>query len=268
MSHAVAKIPSAALVALLVLLPHGAVGQCCGDCSGDGVVTVDEVVTSVKRALAGCSDDGICSTESCPAQLAQCRSDLAAAQSFPASGQITTYGAGSDGDVQAGAILSYTDNGDGTITDNNTGLMWEKKDDSGGIHDVNPTYTWGMYSAPHTMNGTMVTAFLAALNSAEGFAGHTDWRIPNLRELQSIVDYQIPYPGPTLGAPFHHAATCGGCVEVTATTCSCTAPAYYWASTTFRGDPNYAWSVNFELGLVTPANKSLALSVRAVRGGM
>jgi len=46
-------------------------------------------------------------------------------------------------DAQAGATLSYTDNGDGTITDNNTRLMWEKKDDSGGIHDQDNGYTWG-----------------------------------------------------------------------------------------------------------------------------
>ena len=55
---------------------------------------------------------------------------------FPATGETTPHGPGSDGDVQAGLALSYTDNGDGTITDNNTGLMWEKKDDSGGIHDM------------------------------------------------------------------------------------------------------------------------------------
>lgn len=58
---------------------------------------------------------------------------------FPASGHTTAYGTGSDGDVQAGSTLSYTDNGDGTITDNVTGLMWEKKDDSGGIHDKDNT---------------------------------------------------------------------------------------------------------------------------------
>jgi hypothetical protein len=45
---------------------------------------------------------------------------------FPATGQTTSYAPGDDGDVQAGAPLSYTDNGDGTITDNNTGRMWEK----------------------------------------------------------------------------------------------------------------------------------------------
>ena len=40
--------------------PARAAGQCCGDCSGDGVVTINEVITAVNRALEGCSDDGIC----------------------------------------------------------------------------------------------------------------------------------------------------------------------------------------------------------------
>src|SRR2546430_848035 len=60
---------------------------------------------------------------------------------FPATGQTTSsprppYHAGDDGDIQAGATLSYTDNGDGTITDNNTCLMWGKKSEDGSIHEI------------------------------------------------------------------------------------------------------------------------------------
>ena len=61
----------------------------------------------------------------------------------PASGQTTSYGTGSDGDVQAGASLAYVDNGDGTITDNNPGLMWEKKSDGPDIHYQYSTFSWG-----------------------------------------------------------------------------------------------------------------------------
>ena len=48
------------------------------------------------------------------------------------------------GTIQAGATLRYVDNGDGAITDLNTGLIWEKKDDnnSGGLHDKDNTYRW------------------------------------------------------------------------------------------------------------------------------
>ena len=104
---------------------------------------------------------------------------LSAGGGLPRPAQTTTYGTGSDGDLQKGAARSFTDNGDGTITDNMTGLMWEKKSDDGTIHDKDNTYTWGLTSSPYTMNGTMVTTFLAALNGGGGFAGHTDWRIPN-----------------------------------------------------------------------------------------
>jgi hypothetical protein len=72
-------------------------------------------------------------------------------QQYPATGQTTCWdsagavipcaGTGNDGDIQAGATLSYTDNGDGTITDNNTGLMWAKKSDDGSIHDKDNAYT-------------------------------------------------------------------------------------------------------------------------------
>src|SRR5207247_8582198 len=71
---------------------------------------------------------------------------------FPATGQTTCWdssgnvipcaGTGQDGDLQKGAPLSYTDNGDGTITDNNTGLMWEKLSMDGSVHDVSTTYPW------------------------------------------------------------------------------------------------------------------------------
>jgi hypothetical protein len=61
----------------------------------------------------------------------------------------------------------YTDNGDGTITDAATGLMWMKADSDSGM-------TWEQ-----------------ALNYAESLvlAEHDDWRLPNAKELQSIVDY-------------------------------------------------------------------------------
>ena len=86
-----------------------------------------------------------------------------------------------------------------------------------------------MTSSPYTMNGTMVTTFLATLNAGAGFAGHTDWRIPNLNELESIVNYQKPYP-PAVDAAFNTgcAASCTGA------TCSCTASDDYWSSTTYH----------------------------------
>jgi hypothetical protein len=255
MKRAAAGIMGTVLAALVGLAPGGALGQCCGDRNGDGVVTVEEILKAVNHALTSCSDDGICS---------QC-----GGQRFPASGQTASYGPGSDGDVRAGAALSYTDNGDGTITDSNTGLMWEKKDDSNGIHGKGRTYTWGMTSEPYTMNGTMVTTFLSTLNAPPCFAGYCDWRIPNVKELQTIVDYEIRYPGPAVNAAFHNVAGCPGCTDVTLASCSCTSFDYYWSSTTPGDYPKLAWSVYFSNGNVGYNDgKDYNGAVRAVRGGL
>ncbi|MBI1813986.1 MAG: DUF1566 domain-containing protein [Deltaproteobacteria bacterium] len=178
-----------------------------------------------------------------------------------ATGQTTSYGAGSDGAVQKGATHSFNDNGDGTITDNATGLMWEKKSDDGSIHDKDDTYTWGMTSPPYTMNGTMVTAFLATLNAGGGFAGHTDWRIPNVNELHSIANYQNVNPAVDAAFNMNCAASC------TVLTCSCTQSDFCWSSTTYQLVPDLAWDVGFFTPYVGAHNKTNGVSVRAVRGG-
>lgn len=195
---------------------------------------------------------------------------VAGTLTVPKSGQTTAYGAGSDGDVEAGSGLSYTDNGDGTITDNVTGLMWEKKDDSGGIHDKDNGYSWSgpSYGTTNDMDGTISTVFLATLNAGAGFAGHTDWRIPNYKELVSILNLEIPAPGPTVDAAFHKPGTCTGCMDVTAATCSCMGGSAYWSSTTYQSYSLLAWLVLFDNGFVDAYSKSNGYRVRAVRGGL
>ena len=64
----------------------------------------------------------------------------------------------------------FHDNGDGTITDRATGLMWSKADSGQG------------------MNWQDALAWVQKKN-AEKFLGHDDWRLPSVKELQSIVDY-------------------------------------------------------------------------------
>ncbi len=180
------------------------------------------------------------------------------------TGQTMSYGSGSDGDLRGGAAVSYTDNGDGTITDNRTGLMWEKKDDSTGIHGRENLYTWGVMAPPFTMNGTIVTTFLHTLNSVPCLAGYCDWRIPNVRELQSIVRYGTAYP--SISEMFHNPDGCAGCSNTTLASCSCTGSGdNYWSSTTFAD--NTAWFINFDMGFTYLGNKDLTFAVRAVRGG-
>src|SRR5437870_9536123 len=138
----------------------------CGDVNGSGEITSSDAL-AVLRVAVGQSVTTTCTV-----------SGSGSTRQIPKTGQTIPYGPGSDGAVRAGASRSFTDNGDGTITDNTTGLMWEKKSDDGSIHDWNDRYSWGMNSPPYMMNGTMVTTFLATLNASVGFAGHTDWRIP------------------------------------------------------------------------------------------
>lgn len=177
------------------------------------------------------------------------------------TGQTTSYGTGSDGAVQAGTAQSFTDNGNGTVTDNRTGLMWEKKSDDGGIHDKDTAYRWGQNASPYSMNGTMVTTFLAALNTAPCFAGYCDWRIPNGKELFSLANWEVFNPA-TFSA-FNTSCTAG----CTVTACSCTNSSIYWSSSTYRTFPDAAWSVDFTYGNVVSDAKTFNYFVRAVRGG-
>jgi len=64
----------------------------------------------------------------------------------------------------------FRDNGDGTVSDRATGLMWSKADSKTG------------------MNWEAALAWVQARN-AENYLGHDDWRLPSAKELQSIVDY-------------------------------------------------------------------------------
>jgi hypothetical protein len=180
---------------------------------------------------------------------------------FPVTGQTTCWDenggvlacaeTGLDGDVRAGAAFSYSDNGDGTITDNNTGLMWEKLSSDGSIHDYIDTYPW-----------IMAGWFKVWTLNNDEFAGYTDWRIPNVKELQSIVDYERSSPSVD---PVFDTGCTPGC---TVTTCSCTWAGYYWSSTSYALNPVEAWIVNFSTGWNSVLDKDDNNLVRAVRGGL
>jgi hypothetical protein len=176
--------------------------------------------------------------------------------------------------VPGGAPLSYAGPGeigeddppDGTFIDLNTGLMWEMKlaqDDplcladeqvDRDVHCVQNRYTWTADYDPYPPTGTAFTEFLAELNAGDGFADETDWRLPTAKELQSLVDYSVPYPGPVVkqdpeGLP------------------GATAPYYYWSSTANAYNDGNAWLVSFYDGYVDHDYKGNGFHVRAVRGG-
>jgi hypothetical protein len=162
--------------------------------------------------------------------------------------------AGQDGEQQPGVERTGTlvDNGNGTVTDTLTGLTWEKLSDDDSIHDWDDTYTW-------------LAAFatkIALLNSAD-FGGYSDWRVPTVTELQSIVNYGAAWPAAY--AEFNTSCTPGCAVTI----CSCTRSYYYWSSTTYQDSPAAAWIVNPNAGGVMAVAKSTGnVYVRAVRGGL
>src|SRR5882672_5424864 len=119
------------------------------------------------------------------------------ASTFPATGQTTSFPpitkttdapVRDDGVVRAGGALRYQNNGDGTISDLNTGLMWEQKIrdivTAQGNHDVTRAFLWDAAAAT-------IWDWLEQVNTegGTGLARFNDWRIPNVKELQSIVDY-------------------------------------------------------------------------------
>lgn len=122
-------------------------------------------------------------------------------------------------------LNDFEDNGDGTITDNATGLMWSKVD-------------FGPFDWP--------TALKFAESST--YAGYDDWRLPNVKELQSIVDYSrspsatdTANVGPAINPLF-------SCTQIT-NEAGDTDYGYYWTTTSARfrsGGPfYYAWYVAF-----------------------
>ena len=189
------------------------------------------------------------------------------ASTFPATGQTKPFTADTsvgyetelrdDGAVKAGGRLHYRDNGDGTIIDLNTGLMWEKKSNDGGLHDWGNKYLWSFAFK------TTIWDWLDQVNAegGKGFAGHNDWRIPNVKELMSIVDFGTF--GPAVDSAFNN----GNKPGCTVLDCSLTAASLHWSSTALATIPDGAWGVFFVNGIANFDDKSDLNVIRAVRAG-
>lgn len=108
-------------------------------------------------------------------------------------------------------VNDFVDNGNSTITDRATGLMWTKGDSGTG------------------MNWEAALAWAQARN-AEKYLGHSDWRLPNAKELQSIVDYTRS-PDRTSSAAISALFTS---TSITNEAGQTDYP-YYWSSTTHEG---------------------------------
>jgi len=171
------------------------------------------------------------------------------------TGQTTPTGTGTDGALQKGVAWPtprFTDHDNGTVTDNLTRLIWTKAANRFG------QLTW---------QGALNAASVLFDPSTEGVPRHRgslmdgskrgDWRLPNLRELQSLVDYDRYGPPLPAGNPF---------TEVQ--------QAYYWTSTidaTSSISHKRAWLVHFYAGGLYAYELTestwLGTAVWCVRGG-
>jgi hypothetical protein len=151
---------------------------------------------------------------------------------LPKTGQTTCYdtngnvipcpGTGQDGAIQAGVVPPsprFQVNGD-CVTDNLTGLMWAKN-----ANLPNGTRTW--YQAVDDCNN---------LN----LCGYTDWRLPNVNELESLINANEPNSATWLNGQ--------GFTNVQAN--------IYWSSTSYASYPDLAWVVNMWHGSVAYDYKS------------
>jgi hypothetical protein len=132
------------------------------------------------------------------------------------------------------AYGNYIDNGNGTITDNITGLVWQKCSMGQNVLDCS-----GTASATTWVNA------ISYCNNLE-LALQTDWRLPNINELKSLVDYN--QVGSAINNLFLN-----------------TIAWYYWSSTSSAYNASSAWVVDFRYHNTIYPYKTDSNYVRCVR---
>lgn len=145
---------------------------------------------------------------------------------------------------ESGHALDASDANWVMVRDDVTGLIWEVKADDGGIHDKDKTYTWQ----------DAQQSFITQLND-ENFGGHSDWRLPTIKELYGLVqNFNVDPDHPTAKINTDYFPN------------TIMSPAY-WSATTYTGNTDTAWRVYFDDGRIGYEGKSTNFNIRAVRGG-
>ena len=188
------------------------------------------------------------------------RTGTAASAAVPKTGQTTSYGTGDDGALQKGVAWPsprFTDNSNGTVTDNLTGLIWLKNanctDTVGGVAKSSGTLTW---ANALTWSNSLANGNCALSDGST--AGQ--WRLPNYKELVSLVN--LAYANPALSNAAGTAKWTEGDVF------SGVQSGYYWSSTSYAGNANTAWRLALLDGSVNSGGaKTTAYVVWPVRGG-
>ncbi len=171
------------------------------------------------------------------------------------TGQTTSFAPGDDGSTQEGQswpIPRFLNNGDATITDKLTGLMWMENAGTPSIGlCTGGSKTW-----------QEALEYVACLNSLNHL-GHSDWRLPNRKEFESITDFSKFNPILPDKHPF---------INVHSLPAPAPGPDYYWTSTTHSASNiNGAWACfSFEGGIQEEFKSGTVLGndyVWPVRGG-
>ena len=153
---------------------------------------------------------------------------------------IDCSGTGQDGEFGKGRSKArrFTDNSDGTVTDKLTGLIWLKDPSCFG------TASWsGALSAANTLRA-------GACSKLTDESEPGDWRLPNVREMASLLDYGRMDPALPPDHPFSRAKS-----------------GFYWTSTNKAGNANFGWYVYLSFGVVSIEMKTKRMLVWPVRDG-
>ncbi|MCX7074568.1 MAG: DUF1566 domain-containing protein [Methylococcales bacterium] len=118
------------------------------------------------------------------------------------------------------------------IQDNVTGFLWEVKT----AQNQNERYSF-----------SNTDKFVQEKNN-EKLCGVTNWRLPDIHELQSIVDYSVPFPNPTIDLNFFPNST----------------NQIYWSVTPYAKNPNDVWGIYFDDGRVYEQDKNTQAAIRLV----
>ncbi|MBF0537119.1 MAG: DUF1566 domain-containing protein [Nitrospirae bacterium] len=159
-----------------------------------------------------------------------------------ATGQKISYATGDDGALQKGVAWPsprFTSNSDYTITDNLTGLIWPGE----------ATIMSGRACQSGTMTWQEALDAISCINKA-GYLGHNDWRLPNRKEMLSLVDSSTYNPSLPSGNPFN-------AVQLD----------IYWLSTTLAYNTSLAWAFDMHDGAVGEYGKTNKAYVWPVRAG-
>ncbi len=135
------------------------------------------------------------------------------------------------------AAAGFTDNGNGTVTDTVTNLMWQQCSD-------------GLSGAGCATGAAVTVTWENAITYCEALSlgGFTDWRLPNIKELKSIADTTTYSPA------------------INITYFPATVSSDYWSSTSYAPNTSNAWNVHFNYGVVYYYIKTDTYYVRCVRG--